>query len=56
MNMVQMRPDTTGGNWLIENGALSADGGGVGQLTSGSDWTDYTMSFQATIGQSQAGG
>jgi alpha-L-rhamnosidase len=56
VNMVQMRPDTPNGNWLIENGALSADGGEVGQLTSvGSDWTDYTMSVAATIQANQAG-
>ncbi len=55
VNMVQMRPDTPGGNWIIQNGALNADGGEVGQLSTGSDWTDYTMSFQATIVQNQAG-
>jgi alpha-L-rhamnosidase len=56
VSMVQLRPDTPGGNWLVENGALSTDGGEVGQLTSiGADWTDYTMSVTATIQANQAG-
>jgi alpha-L-rhamnosidase len=55
VNMVQMRPHTPGGNWLIQNGALSADGGNVGQLNTGGSWTDYTMSFQTTIDQNQSG-
>lgn len=56
VNMVQMRPGTPGGNWLVDNGVLSTDGGEVGQLTSiGSAWTDYTMSVTATIRRNQAG-
>jgi alpha-L-rhamnosidase len=56
VNLVQLRPDTPGGNWLVQNGALSADSGDVGQLTSiGADWTDYTMSFTAAIQDNQAG-
>jgi alpha-L-rhamnosidase len=56
VNMVQMRPDTPGGFWLVQDGALSADAGEVGQLTTiGSDWTDYTMSVTATIQDNQAG-
>lgn len=55
VNTVQMRPGTPGGYWEIENGELSADGGGVGQLSTGSSWTDYTDSFKATIVANQAG-
>jgi alpha-L-rhamnosidase len=55
VNMVQMRPDTPGGDWIVQDGALNADGGEVGQLSTGSDWTDYTMSVQATIVANQAG-
>jgi alpha-L-rhamnosidase len=55
VNNVQMRPGTPGGYWLIENGELNADGGDGGQLTTGSTWTDYTVSFKATIVDNQAG-
>lgn len=55
VNMVQMRPGTPGGYWQIADGQLSADGGGVGQLTTGASWTDYTVSFKATIVSNQAG-
>ncbi|HSZ29433.1 MAG TPA: family 16 glycoside hydrolase, partial [Pseudonocardiaceae bacterium] len=55
VNMVQMRPHTQGGNWIIENGALDAQNGQVGQLATGSAWTDYTMSVQATVVSNQAG-
>ncbi|MGA2830336.1 MAG: alpha-L-rhamnosidase C-terminal domain-containing protein, partial [Streptosporangiaceae bacterium] len=54
-NLVQMPPGTPGGYWQIVNGELSADGGGVGQLTTGASWTDYTDSFKATIVTNQAG-
>jgi alpha-L-rhamnosidase len=41
--------------WRITNGTLDADGGGTGVLRTGSTWTNYTMSFDTRIEESQSG-
>jgi alpha-L-rhamnosidase len=41
--------------WRITSGVLDADGGGSAVLRTGSAWTDYTMSFDTRIVQSQSG-
>jgi alpha-L-rhamnosidase len=55
LNLVQMRPNTPGGYWVIQNGALNAQGGDAGILNTGLNWTDYTMSFQTKIDNFQSG-
>ncbi len=55
LNLMQMRPNTPGGYWAIENGALNAQGGDAGILNSGLNWTDYSMSFQTRIDNFQSG-
>ena len=55
VNLMQMRPNTPGGYWVIENGALNALGGDAGILNTGLNWTDYTMSFQTRIDNFQSG-
>src|SRR5450432_388530 len=42
-------------NWSIQNGALEAQGGNVGLLGFGSNWTDYTMTFSTQIISNQSG-
>ena len=44
-----------GSPWQIENGELDIKGGEVGLLKQGTDWTDYTMSFDTTPVANQAG-
>lgn len=51
----QMRPGTPSGAWAIESNALSIAGGGIGLLSRGQDWKDYTMSFKAVVDNNQAG-
>jgi hypothetical protein len=41
--------------WQIQNGELTIKGGEVGLLKQGTDWTDYTMSFDTTPVANQAG-
>jgi hypothetical protein len=41
--------------WQVEQGSLHAAGGDIGTLKQGSDWTDYTMSFDTTPVANQAG-
>ena len=43
------------GDWQVTNGSMTATGGGIGLLTTGSTWTDYTMSFQTEILNDQSG-
>ena len=54
-NLVQMRPNTPAGYWVVQNGHLSADGGGTGLLETGSTWTNYTLSLQTEIVSDQSG-
>lgn len=42
-------------NWNIQNGSLMAQGGNVGLLGFGSNWTDYTMAFSTQIVSNQSG-
>ncbi len=42
-------------NWSILNGSLQAQGGNVGLLGFGSNWTDYTMTFSTQIISNQSG-
>ena len=44
-----------GGPWQVEQGSLHAAGGEIGTLKQGSEWTDYTMSFDTTPVANQAG-
>jgi alpha-L-rhamnosidase len=47
--------DAVLGPWNIINGLLNGNGGGVGLLRNGTDWTNYTMSFDCqSIGQEAA--
>ena len=41
--------------WQVEQGSLHAAGGEIGILKQGTDWTDYTMSFDTTPVANQAG-
>lgn len=41
--------------WQVTNGELNIQGGEVGILKQGTDWTDYTMSFDTTPVANQAG-
>jgi alpha-L-rhamnosidase len=42
-------------DWSIQNGALQTQGGNVGLLAFGSNWTDYTMTFSTQIVSNQSG-
>lgn len=55
VNLDQLPPGTPSGDWSVQNGALTASGGFAGLLTTGSSWTDYTMTFQTAITTNQAG-
>lgn len=43
------------GTWSIPAGVLHAKGGGTGLLLGGSSWTNYTMSFRASVNADQSG-
>jgi alpha-L-rhamnosidase len=43
------------GAWSLADGVLTAAGGDVGLLTSGSSWSGYTLKFDAEITNQQAG-
>jgi alpha-L-rhamnosidase len=51
----QLPPDSVASPWSIVNGSLVANGGNVGLLQSGANWTDYTVTFQFQILSNQAG-
>jgi alpha-L-rhamnosidase len=55
LNQVQMQPDTPSGAWSIQNGSLSVQGGDAALLATGSNWTDYTMTFTTEIITNQSG-
>ena len=43
------------GTWSVPDGVLHANGGGTGLLLGGSSWTNYTMSFRASVNADQSG-
>jgi alpha-L-rhamnosidase len=43
------------GYWSVQNGYLRDTGGDTGLLKTGSDWTDYTMSFRTRVNGQQSG-
>ena len=55
LNQMQIQPNTTSGAWNIQNSVLNIQGGNAALLASGSNWTDYTMSFSTEINSLQAG-
>jgi alpha-L-rhamnosidase len=48
-------PNSPAGFWSIQDGYLRDTGGDTGLLKTGSDWTDYTMSFRTRINGQQSG-
>jgi alpha-L-rhamnosidase len=51
----QLPPYSVAPPWSIVNGSLVANGGDVGLLQTGANWTDYTVTFQFQILSNQAG-
>jgi alpha-L-rhamnosidase len=51
----QLPPGSVAPPWTITNGSLDANGGDVGLLKIGTNWTDYTVTFQFKIVTNQAG-
>ena len=51
----QLPAGTLPAAWRVVDGALTADGGNVGTLRTGSDWRDYNLSFRLQIQKGEAG-